>query len=745
MTRAPDLLARDLVAAFLAAWALALGGCSGAGDPPPERVREPVSEPRLPESATAFAPAETRVHEGTRIHGQGLSNIDSCGRCHPDVLAQWSTSAHAWASFNNPVYRLSIEDFRALRGPRASQFCGGCHDIALLIDNAMTLADIVPEDSRAHVGVNCRVCHGVEETRYDGNGSFRLGKRPISVPTGNDSASVERHRQAASVRRLGSDLCITCHRSFLGKETGNDAHLNGQNDASDWQRSPYAGQGVARVDSGVPERDCVACHMPAEPASADERAATDGQVSSHRVLGGHTWLAAMRGDTALQARIAERLKGAVSIDIAAAVSRAPAGNAPVRTLPANGAPVYPGGELSVDVVLRNLLVGHRFPAGVKDAQDTWIEVTVRDAGERVIARSGHEHQHDPRDMEAHVLRSLVADQNGDVLFSREVGAFRAAIVDHTIAPRDAVVVRYTLDVPPESAGFSQPFSVTATLRHRTRNLILQERACASQETDLGRAFARVSRERRGEALDACRPQPVTDMAETRVWLGSGAGEREAGAARPAWQRLYEHGMAWTHAIQERLDEARPSLMAALDLVRADPAAGPREQAMVLAMLGRVSGLQGRTDEALEWLDQAEELAPGVPALASIRGAALAQVWRWQEAEEPLRRAAQAVPKNAGAWADLAIALGSLGKDREALEAARHGLVLEPRNTALLRVQALAIRALDGPKRELSLDAYDRFRPPDRALDIRFACAAKYPWCAREREPVHVHHLVPAEP
>ena len=34
---------------------------------------------------------------------------------------------------------------------------------------------------------------------------------------------------------------------------------------------------------------------------------------------------------------------------------------------------------NVDIVVRNERVGHRFPAGVLDAQDTWIEVRIEDS------------------------------------------------------------------------------------------------------------------------------------------------------------------------------------------------------------------------------------------------------------------------------------------------------------------------------------------------------------------------------
>lgn len=712
---------------------------------------EPTLEPRLPTPPGRFAPAHTRLDPSSALTGAAIERIDSCARCHPQVYEQWSSSAHAFASFNNPVYRVSVNGFRQRVDQRASRFCAGCHDIALLVDGAMD-RPIKPDDDRAHAGVNCRVCHGVSEVRNDGNGSFQLRARPIPLPRPNNPASVNRHRQAVSVRALGSDLCIACHRSFLGAATGNAHHLSGMDDAADWQRSAHAGQGIGRVDDIVPMSDCIDCHMPNTPVAseADERS-----LSSHRFLGGHTWLAHMRGDKAQERRVQAFLRGVISIDIAAAISTAPVPTSghddatrpavveDIRTLPADGAPLRPGGRLAVDVVMRNLGVGHRFPGGVRDAQDVWLEVTVHTPDGRLLAQSGTAHEHDPHDTEAHVLRALVANEHGDLLLTREVDAFRATIFDHTIAPRDAVVVRYTLEVPVDAPD---ALSITARLRHRSRNLILAQHACAEDGTTTGRAFAAHALARHGSALRPCIGQPVTDIATTSIWVGqTPSDDSQHKRDRPridAWRRLYEHGLAWTHAVQERLDEARPSLLEALRLLSRNDQATARDSAMVMTALGLLAGRQGRTDEALSWLDRAQESLPEHAAIASIRGAALTRVWRWRDAEQPLMRAAERAPGNANAWADLAIALGSQGKPTRALEAAITGLAIAPRHGALLRVQALSLRALDAPLAASALDAYDVFRKPDRIADIRFRCASRSDMCARERQPVHVHELRP---
>jgi Flp pilus assembly protein TadD len=122
---------------------------------------------------------------------------------------------------------------------------------------------------------------------------------------------------------------------------------------------------------------------------------------------------------------------------------------------------------------------------------------------------------------------------------------------------------------------------------------------------------------------------------------------------------------------------------------------------------------------------------------------LTRVWRWSEAVAPLQAAAERAPRNRLAHAALAMALGSLGKDREALAAAQRGLAITPRDEALLRVQALSLAALGASDAAAALDAFDRFRAPDTATDLRFACAARDPACAREQVPVHEHSLRPA--
>ena len=104
----------------------------------------------------------------------------------------------------------------------------------------------------------------------------------------------------------------------------------------------------------------------------------------------------------------------------------------------------------------------------------------------------------------------------------------------------------------------------------------------------------------------------------------------------------------------------------------------------------------------------------------------------------------ASPLDDTVWSHLAIAYGSADEPALALDAARRGLALSPRDADMLRVQALALERLGAPADEVAQarDAFARWRSPDDAPAIKSACARRDPACALERLPVHVHAMTP---
>jgi len=694
----------------------------------------PTRTAAIPANLSPFAPSQLEL-TGPPPDGNSLGDVDGCAPCHADAVAQWRTSAHAFGSFNNPIYRVVIDRFRAEVGNEASRFCAGCHDPALLVDGAMATT-VAPEDPRSHVGISCRVCHNVASVKADGNGSYTLTNTPIPLPTRGDALSLRRHKERVAMDPLRTaQLCGSCHRSFLGPETGNPSQIVGMDDLTAWQRSAYAGSHAARVDDPIEQQTCQKCHMGAEAATRGDVAAKNGSIASHRFLGAHTWLAAMRHDTAQRDQLQARLHEVATIDVPIINVEEPSGPRPMRT---EQAMVSPGASILFDVVVRNVAVGHRFPGGTLDAQDVWTEVTVHDATGAVVAAAGQDHETSGDDLSAHRLRAAQADETGAIRSLRDTQHFRTAVFNHTIPPRDAELIRYRWQVPRELAPQRQPLRITARLRHRSRNLALAHQTCAEQSTPRGQAFVAEVKRRTNAPFDACVAPPVTDIAVRTVVVGQPT-EIPPPLSRAAWRRDYDHALGMLHAVQEQVDEARPSLQRALtDL----PATATSERAMVMALLARVAVRQGRTDEALSWVEQSAPTLPHHAALAHVQGEAFFVTGRWREAVGPLQVAATQSPLDDELWSHLAAAYGSAGQPDEALASAQHALALQPRDQDALRVQALALGLVHAPSEEVDSahHAYLEFRSPDNAPRVRGLCSKNVPGCALERLPVHVHEL-----
>jgi tetratricopeptide (TPR) repeat protein len=201
------------------------------------------------------------------------------------------------------------------------------------------------------------------------------------------------------------------------------------------------------------------------------------------------------------------------------------------------------------------------------------------------------------------------------------------------------------------------------------------------------------------------------------------------------------GLALSHQVQERLPEAREALLAA-EQALADATLPDAErdaaEARILAALGNVAAKQGRVDEALELADRVAKLRPDHPYPHLLRGRALARVWRWEQAVPHLELAFAASPGSPTLAGELATALGSAGMHRRALEIAATALVRRPRDATLLRVQALALRALGNSRADAALEAYYKHREPDDQPHLSSDCGERDPNCARERVPVHMH-------
>lgn len=687
-------------------------------------------DPRLPAFTRYFPPSQ---EPDLAV----LSEVDRCVECHRDIVRQWRDSPHARASFDNPWYRASVDAYREAQGRTASRFCAGCHDPLLLASNAMD-EPVLIDTPHATAGVTCLVCHGIVESEVDGRGSFTLRSDSIPYPTPGNDESLRAHRaRLASTALRSTQMCGSCHRAHLDQTTGNAHFLKGMDDLGAYASSGYAGSHAARLESSVAPQDCSSCHMPAQHATREGAFSRTGQIRSHRMPGGQTALASQTSVAQLDATRAQ-LRSAAVIDIGAVrLGDGTLQRAPTTVLS------HANETVTADVVLSNTRAGHQFPGGVRDTQHTWVEVVVEDAHGCAILSNGASYQDaeaTPSQGPVHTLFTAFVDDAGEIELRHQVDRFAAMAFDHTVAPLDSRAVRYRFTIP---AGAGFPLTVRARLLHQRHNHSFQEFACDQSRTSRGRRFSRLTPD-----ADPCAAQPVTEISSTSVLLATAGTASNHGAqtdpqseASPRWLRLYRHALALSHQLSEHLGETEASLTEAASL-----APTFRDRAQVLVLRAEVEAKQGRREHALEFAQTAEQLlrrvaresgeqVHGLAAVFRARGQAHDQVWDFDAAVQSFRNVVARSPRDTQAHRDLARALGSAGQRKGALLAARAGLRLNPRDSQLLRTQALALRRLHGPGADEAHAQALAHREPDAESEARRRCVAQSETCRTALVPV----------
>ncbi|MCA9668670.1 MAG: tetratricopeptide repeat protein [Myxococcales bacterium] len=658
-----------------------------------------------PRAPARFGPALTRLQGAydRKVH----SETKVCAPCHAQIYAQWRESVHAFASLSNPYYRTAFDAF--VKSPAGSKrnFCGGCHDPALMLSGKMAAADFssdkVADDRLAHVGVTCMTCHGIAKASTDGNASYTLDTSAVPIPKKGDKASLKAHlaRVGGKALRMPS-LCASCHVGFLSKRSGHAASVTGLDEHGNWRRSGYAGNKLTRLDR-VEAKTCVGCHMKKVKG-----------LASHRFAGGHSALAAAIGSAEQLAAVRAMVKSAARVNVASYRLQKRKGKMPAR--------------LWIDVVIYNSGTGHRFPGGALDLRDTWLKLELLDAKGKRIASAGTRYERDTADTTALLLKASVATVGGKIVEGHQVGSFRAPVADRSIAPRDALVVRYRHDVAAGAKALVFPLRVRARLRHRRLAKVAYDAACAQSKTPRGKRFRRATKKHLGFDVDACAAQPVIEVARAEATLVAG---KQRVSAR--WDVNYQHGLGLLHQVSEATDEARAAFEHALTLT---PDKALRARAMW--GLGSVSARQNRTDEALRWFAKAQALVGAQPALDFARARAEQRRFHHRAALGHYERAANK-SHDERVWRGLGTCAGTVFDANRSLGAAHRGLALEPRDPDLLRLQLLALRRLGAPAAQIAAaaSAFDSHKRDEAFGAIRDRCLKDQARCRRERQPIPI--------
>jgi tetratricopeptide (TPR) repeat protein len=465
-----------------------------------------------------FFPSSARTNVGGPIPANFFTTSQMCGRCHADIYAQWSSSAHHFSSFNNQWYRKSIEYMQDVVGTQPSKWCAGCHDHAVFFNGRFDRPIKEQIDTpEAQAGLGCTSCHSIVHVGSTmGQGDFTVEYPPLHDVAASDNRVLQPLHDALLYMapaphrttflkpfhtEQASEFCSSCHKVHLDRPVNHYRWFRGFNEYDNWQASAASGDGARSFYYPASPQQCSGCHMPQVPSS--DPAAKNGRVRSHRFPAANTALPFVNHD-------AEQLKvtqdflrdGQVSIDIfaltrssappvasqlspaeggpraatmfaegeeSAASSGPPRGyNVPMPDLVAplgEAAPVVRAGEtVGLDIVVRTRKVGHFFPGGTVDAHDVWVELRVVDGRGRQIFHSGFlDGQDGPVDGGAHMYRSLQLDEQGNVINKRNAWMTRAVAYVRLIPPSAADTVHYRIRIPPDAAG---RLTATAKVNYR---------------------------------------------------------------------------------------------------------------------------------------------------------------------------------------------------------------------------------------------------------------------------------------
>jgi hypothetical protein len=129
------------------------------------------------------------------------------------------------------------------------------------------------------------------------------------------------------------------------------------------------------------------------------------------------------------------------------------------------APV-PGQPFSLRIITANVGVEHPFPSSVVELIEVWLDVEVRDAGGRVIFRSGEVDGNGFLDPGAHTLGGYLLDEEGNVIDRNRIWMIKKKVIVRQIEAGEHVTDDYEFRIP-EDAGDSM--EIKASWKYRKLN------------------------------------------------------------------------------------------------------------------------------------------------------------------------------------------------------------------------------------------------------------------------------------
>jgi tetratricopeptide (TPR) repeat protein len=751
-----------------------------------------------------FHPASLETTTRGRIPSTFFMTSRRCADCHPDIFRQWSESAHRFSSFNNQWYRKSIEYMQEVIGTRPSRWCGGCHDVAVLLNGMMDtpIAGIL-HTPEAQAGLTCTACHAIVRVKSTmGNNDYAIEYPALHDLMASDSKLLnalhdflvmldpEPHRRTFLKPfhrgEEGPAFCSACHKVHLDAHVNHYRWFRGFNEYDAWQASGVSGFGARSFYYPPKPMTCAGCHMPLVPSK--DLGNIKGYVHSHRFPAANTALpTANQHEEQLRTTVQFLQNNVVSLDIFAMSfdPEPPAMGQPhtpdeahrlsttfvvgeeqeagvgrrgglqgrarevIAPLDAVPAAVRRGSSAVVDVVVRTRGVGHFFPGGTIDAFDVWLELKAEDDRGRTIFWSGAvaDDGRGPVDKGAHFYRAFLVDQHGNEINKRNAWAARAVVYARAIPPGAADAVHYRLDIP-EDVG--DTLILKATLNYRKFSWWNTQFAFAGVRDPAQPIFSLSPHYDDGRWVftgdTAAVSGKVKAIPELPIVVMATAQatlrvvDREAPLPALAAQDKPQH--------RERWNDYGIGLLLQGDLRGAEAAFQKVTQidpgyADGWVNLARAQLQEGDVEGAQQALRQALALAPDLPKAHFFYALALKADGEYEAALAHLRRAAASYPKDRVVRNQMGRILFLLGRFEEAIAELKAALQIDPEDLQAHYNLMLSYRGVgDLDMAQVHEGLYRRFKADESSQVIAAMGRRRYPEADNEAQPVHEHRSMP---
>ena len=379
--------------------------------------------------ALAFLVPREAVTEGEpRLSKGDFQGPRACAKCHPQHYQEWRGSAHAYST-RDPIFQALHERARKETNGKIGAFCVRCHTpVAARTGEFSETFDVDSVSLVAQHGVSCEVCHKMEpppEGMPIANASFEMAAGNVVYGRFHGPVATSAHETVTSDFLGKSEMCGACH----------DVMHSGvllEKSFAEWSGSVHR----ERADR------CQDCHM----RLYSGQAAVDGPF--REALHRHNFPAVSlplipfpnRGLQTEQIR--ELLGSAVRMSVLAP-----------RVVQA-------GGDLVVEVRVKNSGTGHNIPSGLSNKRQMWIEVTVSDAEGNRVFQSGHldsngdlmdshSELHPGADRHLTSFSDRFLDEKGEeVAFVWQA----SGLEQHSLKPLEERVATYTVPIPASLDG-----------------------------------------------------------------------------------------------------------------------------------------------------------------------------------------------------------------------------------------------------------------------------------------------------